>query len=132
MTPRALPEWIGKNSDSPVPPRVRVRVFDRYEGRCQCGCNRKIMAGEKWECEDTVALINGGSRRESNLKPWLVEHHKNKTREDVAEKSRVYRKHAKHIGVELRKGPKMRGQGFRKAEPQNTATRPINKWHPHC
>jgi 5-methylcytosine-specific restriction protein A len=46
MTPRALPEWIGKTADSAVPARVRVRIFDRYEGRCQCGCNRKIMAGE--------------------------------------------------------------------------------------
>jgi hypothetical protein len=96
---RALPEWIGKTADSAVPPRVRVRVFDRYEGRCQCGCNRKIMAGETWDCEDTKAIINGGERRESNLKPWLHEHHKGKTAKDVAEKSRVYRKRAKHLGI---------------------------------
>jgi 5-methylcytosine-specific restriction protein A len=96
---RALPEWIGLSPDAAVPPRVRVRIFDRYDGRCQCGCNRKIMAGERWDAEDTIAIINGGQRRESNLKPWLVEHHKIKTKADVAEKSRVYRKRAKHIGV---------------------------------
>lgn len=96
---RALPEWIGKTDDTPVPPRVRVRVFDRYEGRCQCGCNRKIMAGEAWDLEDTVALINGGENRENNKKPWLSEHHKGKTAQDVAEKSRVYRKRAKHLGL---------------------------------
>ncbi len=96
---RALPEWIGRSPDSTVPPRVRIRVFQRYDGRCQCGCNRLIRPGEAWDCEDTIALINGGERRESNLKPWLTEHHKGKTRADVAEKSRVYRKRAKHIGI---------------------------------
>jgi 5-methylcytosine-specific restriction protein A len=124
---RALPEWIGKNADSAVPPRVRVRIFDRYEGRCQCGCNRKIMAGERWDCEDTIAIINGGQRRESNLKPWLSEHHPKKTAADVAEKSRVYRKRANHIGVDLRQGPKIQSRGFAKRAPQRTASRPIER-----
>jgi 5-methylcytosine-specific restriction protein A len=96
---RELPEWIGKSDDSAVPPRVRVRVFQRYGGRCQCGCNRAIRPGEAWDCEDTIALINGGERRESNLKPWLSEHHPKKTAQDVAEKSRVYRKRTKHLGI---------------------------------
>lgn len=96
---RSLPEWIGKTPNSAIPDRVRVRVFDRYGGRCQCGCNRKIMIYERWDCEDTVAIINGGERRESNLKPWLTEHHKNKTVKDVAEKSRNYRKRKAHLGV---------------------------------
>ena len=99
MTARSLPEWIGSSPDANIPPRVRLRIFDRYEGRCQCGCNRKIGAGERWDCEDTIAIINGGERRESNLKPWLTEHHKGKTAADVAEKSRVYRKRASHVGI---------------------------------
>lgn len=107
--PRALPEWIGKTPDAAVPPRVRLRIFLRYDGRCQCGCNRIIRPGEDWQCEDTVAIINGGERRESNLKPWLTEHHKGKTRRDVAEKSRVYRKATKHVGIKLRKGRPMPG-----------------------
>lgn len=97
--PRALPEWIAKTPDSAVPPRVRLRVFQRYDGCCQCGCGRKIRPGEAWDCEDTIAIINGGERRESNLKPWLNEHHPKKTAQDVAEKSRVYRKAAKHAGI---------------------------------
>lgn len=97
--PRTLPEWIGASPDSAIPPRVRVRIFDSYGGRCQCGCNRLIRPGEAWDCEDTIALVNGGERRESNLKPWLTAHHKMKTRRDVAEKSRVYRKRANHLGI---------------------------------
>lgn len=123
---RTLPEWIGKNDDSAIPPRVRVRIFDRYEGRCQCGCNRKITAGESWDCEDTKAIINGGERRESNLKPWLSEHHKVKTKADVAEKSRNYRKRAKHIGV-FAPRQKIQGAGFRKSAPQNSASRPLRR-----
>lgn len=96
---RALPEWIGRTPDSTVPPRVRLRIFLRYDGCCQCGCNRLIRPGEAWDLEDTIAIINGGERRESNLKPWLAEHHKNKTKVDVAEKSRVYRKRASHHGL---------------------------------
>ena len=96
---RALPEWIGKTPDSNPPPRVRLRVFQRYDGRCQCGCNRKILAGEKWELEDTKALINGGESRESNFKPWLAEHHKGKTKQDVAIKSKTYRMGRRHAGI---------------------------------
>lgn len=114
---RHLPEWIGSSPDAAVPPRVRLRVFDRYRGRCQCGCNRLIRPGEAWDCEDTIAIINDGERRESNLKPWLSEHHPKKTAQDVAEKSRVYRKRARHVGIKLRKSRPMPGtkaSGFRK------------------
>lgn len=127
MSPRALPEWIGSSPDAAVPPRVRLRVFDRYDGRCQCGCNRKITAGERWDAEDTIAIINGGQRREGNLKPWLTEHHKGKTARDVAEKSTTYRKRAKHLGIELRRGPKIQSRGFSKSKPQRTASRPIER-----
>jgi hypothetical protein len=124
---RSVPEWRGKSADSAVPPRVRLRVFLRYDGRCQCGCNRPIRPGEAWECEDTIALINGGERRESNLKPWLKGHQKEKTAADVAEKSRVYRKAAKHYGVTKTK-QSIKSRGFPKAPPQRRASSPVNKW----
>lgn len=124
---RSVPEWIGKSPDSAVPPRVRLRVFLRYEGRCQCGCNRPIRTGEQWDLEDTIALVNGGQNRESNKKPWLNEHHKGKTKKDVAEKSRVYRKAAKYVGIKFTKGPKIRSRGFPSRPPQRTASRPIRR-----
>lgn len=57
------------------------------------------MAGEPWDCEDEIALVNGGERRESNLRPFLRAHHKAKTARDVAEKSRVYRRKRSHLGI---------------------------------
>lgn len=81
-------DWPTEEDYYASPPRISVRIFDSYRGRCQCGCNRPIRPVEAWDCEDTVAIINGGERRENNLKPLLAEHHAYKTMRDVAEKSR--------------------------------------------
>lgn len=96
---RALPEWIGLTPDAKVPDRVRLRIFRAYGGRCQCGCGRLIAVGERWDAEDEVAIINGGQRREKNLRPFLTEHHPQKTARDVAVKSKTYRMAAKHRGI---------------------------------
>ena len=112
---RSLPEWIGSGPDAAIPPRVRLRIFDRYDGRCQC-CGREILAGEKWDCEDEIAIINGGERRESNLRPFLHEHHKAKTRADVAIKSKTYRTRARHLGIKRKRSsfPTNKDGPFRK------------------
>jgi 5-methylcytosine-specific restriction protein A len=99
MTARSTNEWIGTTPDTPVPDRVRVRVFDRDGGRCQCGCGRKVMAGESWDTDHKIALVNGGENRESNLTTLLTEHHKSKTRRDVAIKSKTYRMRKRHLGI---------------------------------
>lgn len=103
--PRAVKEWIGASPDAKVPPRVRLRIFDAYGGRCQCDCNRKIMVGEKWEIDHYVPLISGGGHRETNLRPLLVEHHKEKTKADVAEKSRAYKRRSRHVGIRKARSP---------------------------
>lgn len=107
--PRSIPEWIGSSPDAAVPPRVRLRIFDRYGGRCQCGCNRKIMVGEAWDAEDEIAIINGGERREANLRPFLREHHKAKTADDVAIKSKTYRVRSRHLGIKRTSSRPMAG-----------------------
>lgn len=96
---RSTQEWQGKTDDAAIPPRVRLRVFLNFNGRCQCGCSRTIRPGEAWDCDHIAALINGGKHRESNLHPMLREHHKAKTKQDVIEKSKTYRKRAANIGI---------------------------------
>jgi 5-methylcytosine-specific restriction endonuclease McrA len=126
---RSTEEWRGKTDDTPVPPRVRARVFAAKGGRCH-RCTRLIDAagGEAWTCEHLVALINGGQNHESNLDvtcSWCLPI---KNAEDVAEKSRVYRKAAKNIGVDLRPSQRrIQSPGFRKAGPQRSASRPIER-----
>lgn len=125
---REVPEWIGKTDDTAIPPRVRVRVFDRHGGVCHLS-GRRIRAGEAWDCDHIVALANGGSHRESNLAPALKAPHRQKTAADVAEKSMVARKRAKHLGIKNAK-PKIQSPGFQKSRPQKTASRPIDRWMP--
>lgn len=95
---RSVPEWIGKSHDTPIPPRVRLRVFERHNGICHLS-GRKIRPGEEWDCDHIIAIANGGGNRESNLAPAIRDKHREKTAEDVAEKATVYRKRAKHLGI---------------------------------
>ncbi len=95
---RKVPEWIGKTHESSIPERVRLRVFDRFGGTCHRS-GRKIRAGERWQCDHVIALINGGEHRESNLAPILVQPHKDKTSQDIKEKALVARKRKHHLGL---------------------------------
>lgn len=101
---RELPEWIGKTDDDRLPDRIRVRVFMRHGGRCHC-CHRFIRTGEAWDCDHIIALANGGQHRESNLAPILSEHHRKKTKSDVAEKSATYQSRKRHLGLKRPKHP---------------------------
>lgn len=123
---REVAEWVGKTDDTPCPPRVRLRVFDRDKGICQCGCTIKIQAGDKWETDHLIAIALGGANAENNLRTLLAAHHKLKTRSDVAEKSTNYRVRAKHLGLTTKR-QKIQSAGFRKPEPQRTASRPIER-----
>lgn len=107
---RTVEEWIGATDDQIPPPRVRLRVFDAHNGRCHC-CTRKIRAGEYWECDHVIALINGGENREKNLAPACNNCCRSKTARDMAEKSDVADKRKAHVL------PKERGRGFRKPPP---------------
>ncbi len=95
---REVPEWIGKTDDTPAPPRVRLRVFERCGGVCHIS-GIKIKAGDAWELDHVKALVNGGENRESNLAPALKDKHREKTALDVAEKSRDRRIKQKHHGM---------------------------------
>ena len=83
---------------------MRVRVFERFGGVCQ-ETGRKIAAGEAWDCDHTIALINGGEHRESNLRPVLRAAHRAKTKDDVAMKAKTARVRKKHLGLAKAKCP---------------------------
>lgn len=95
---RAVEEWIGKDDNTPVPPRVKLRVFEAYGGKDYI-TGQKIRAGDAWDLDHVIALINGGENRESNLAPLLKPSHKIKTRQDLDTKSKTARMKAKHLGV---------------------------------
>lgn len=98
MTGRSVPEWQGTTPDAVIPPRVRLRVWERAGGCCQI-CTRKLRPGDRWDCDHIVALANGGMNAESNLQVACGNCHKGKTARDVAEKARAHRIQAKHAGI---------------------------------
>lgn len=100
--PRSVPEWIGKTDDEAIPLRVRIRVFERYHAHCYRS-GRPIRVGDRWALDHIIALANGGQHRETNLAPILLDSHKAKTKEDLALKSKIYRKKTAFLGLKKRK-----------------------------
>lgn len=108
---RELPLWVGKTHNAQVPPRVRLRIFLREDGKCWI-TGRKIRPGEKWELDHRIALINGGEHSEANLFPALADAHRAKTNDDVALKAKIARVAAKHNGAWPKSKNPIRGGSF--------------------
>lgn len=105
---RSVEIWRGKTDDTPVPPRVRLRVFEKHGGRCTI-CTRKIQPVESWTCEHVKALINGGENAEPNLGVTCKNCLPAKNAADVAEKARVYKVRSKHLGLKPKAKHKIPG-----------------------
>lgn len=100
--PRSVKEWQGKTPDTRIPDRVKLRVWEKWGGRCHI-TGMKIRPGDKWEIDHVKPLILGGENRESNLAPVLTFAHKAKTKEEKATKSKVARVRGKNIGLKEKK-----------------------------
>lgn len=100
---RKLPEWIGKTDDTPIPTRVKVRIFDKFDGICQ-GCGNRIIGKLVPNYDHILSIINGGENRENNLQLLCTICHAIKTKIDIKEKALVYRKKAKNLGLKLKRG----------------------------
>jgi 5-methylcytosine-specific restriction endonuclease McrA len=124
--PRNVKEWVGRNPDSKIPPRVRLRIFERHGGVCHLS-GRKIAAGEPWDCDHIIALINGGEHRESNLAPALRDKHRQKTADDVAEKAKVARKAKANLGLKPAPAKPIQSPGFAPKAPKPSTARQPSK-----
>jgi 5-methylcytosine-specific restriction endonuclease McrA len=110
---RSVPLWVGATDDAPVPPRVRLRIFEREGGKCWI-TGRKIRPGEAWELDHRIALVNGGRHAEDNLFPALKDAHREKTKGDQALKSKLARIAAKHAGTYPKSKTPLRSRPFAK------------------
>jgi 5-methylcytosine-specific restriction endonuclease McrA len=95
---RSVPEWIGKTDDAKIPPRVKLRIFEREGGICHL-TGVKIQPGDEWDADHKIPLILGGEHRESNLFPALREAHRKKTAVEMSVKSKIARVKKKHLGI---------------------------------
>lgn len=121
---RSVPAWQGATDDTAIPPRVRLRVWDREQGRCH-RCARKIPVGDAWIIEHRIAIILGGANAEPNLCLTCSWCKPLKDAEDVAEKAATYAVRSKHLLP--RKPSKWPSRPFPKSEPQRTATTPVSR-----
>lgn len=110
-------------------------AYERSEGLCEgiqpsgerCCANLKH---KPHHFDHVIPAAIGGDNSLTNCQVLCVPCHHDKTRKiDVPMIAKSKRVSDKFNGIEQRR-PKMRGQGFRKAPPQRTASRPVNKWVP--
>ncbi len=96
---RALPEWKSDNHDAAIPARVKLRIWERYGGKCQT-CGRKCgVGGEKFDYDHRVPLCAGGEHAELNIQLLCVGCHKSKTVTDTREKSDHAKSMKKRLGL---------------------------------
>lgn len=95
---REVQTWRGTNDNTAIPDRVKVRLIMKSEGVC-ASCGLKILATKDFEFDHIKAIINGGEHSEDNLQVVHSWCHKTKTAQDVAEKSRTYRKRKANLGI---------------------------------
>lgn len=110
--PRAVKEWIGKTPDSPIPPRVKLRILRRHDHICALSKVR-IPVGETPEFDHIKPLRDDGEHRESNLQPVRSKEHKLKTAREAAERANADRIQRKAYGLNKPK-KKFQGRGFDK------------------
>lgn len=108
---RALPEWVATHDDQAIPPRVKLRIWERCGGRCAI-TGKKLMPGDPYEFDHIIALANGGRHAEGNLQLVSSAAHKAKTCADLATKSKTARVRAKHLGIYPASRAKIKSRGF--------------------
>lgn len=113
-TRRAVPEWIGATPDTPIPTRVKLRIWEREGGKCYL-TGRKIMPGDAFEYEHVIAISVGGENREGNIRLALSEAHKAKTAKDRKDGSKIDRIKLKHNGLWPKSKRPLQSRGFDKA-----------------
>lgn len=126
MSERPVKEWVGRRPESMPTVKVQLRVFDRQEGKCACGC-QVVMDFDRDEidCDHILALKDGGENRETNLQLLRRKCHRSKTSAENTARADAER----HKARAFARPSKWQGRGFPPAQPKHNATRPIErKW----
>lgn len=105
--------------------KQRLEIFTRAEGRCQCGCGKKLQPG--FHIEHRNPLWRGGTNDIENLEAWTPACHASKTAGEASDRGKVNRLIKKSDPL-TRKPSRMHSRGFPKGGPkQKIPSRPWPK-----
>jgi 5-methylcytosine-specific restriction protein A len=104
---------------------VKRAAFVRANGKCE-GCEAHLYVGH-YHYDHIIPDGLGGEPTEDNCQLLCKACHKDKTaKKDVPTIAKAKRIADKHIGIRSNR-PKIQSAGFRRAPPQRTASRPIER-----
>ena len=95
---RSTAEWKPKSDDAAIPDRVKLRVWNRADGKCQI-CTRKMLAGDVKLYDHITPLADGGRHAEANLQIACVACHSAKTSEESTARAKVRSKAKAVLGI---------------------------------
>lgn len=111
-TRRSVPEWIAEHPDQEIPKRVKLRIFDRYGGKCAI-TGRKLQIGE-FDFDHIKRLRDGGQHREGNLQPVYRPVHQEKSAQETSDGAKADKIRAKHLGIFPKSPFRLQGRGFQR------------------
>lgn len=119
-------QFLAPTKRKKIGQKEAARLFLVHNGIC-CNCGLQIRSGEKWFIEHPAALVLGGpDDSDANKRPSHVA--KCKAKKDAADAGARSKRDRIITKDWDRGGQRMRGAGFRKNQPQRSATREIQKW----
>jgi len=125
---RAVKEWIAKHDDQTIPRSVRIRVFEKHDGKCAL-TGKKLFAGE-FDIDHIKRLKDGGEHRESNLQPVWREKHKEKTAQETKLGKKAEKIKDKHFSPKQPK-TKIASRPFQSRLKPDKSTRQANSHAAH-
>jgi len=103
---RKTDNWIGATDDAKIPDRVKLRIWEREQGRCSISGLKIDARKDAYEWEHRIALCNGGTHSEGNIVLVLKAAHKAKTAADLKTRAKIDRLRKTEAGI------KPKGRGF--------------------
>lgn len=96
---RSVEEWVGASPDAKIPENVRLRIWDRCEGKDYFTGRKIVPPGDKYEFHHKVELADGGEHRESNIVLALKIEHKKASGKARTDRAAVRETRKAHLNL---------------------------------
>jgi len=114
---RAVPEWVADHPDQEIPKRVKLRIWERCDGRCHLSGLKIDALRDEFDYEHIKRLADGGEHRELNIALALRDKHRKKTGAENSAGAKADRIRLKHSGKWPKTKRPLKGRGFEPSRP---------------